>query len=423
MKFILASALVATCYATASPATRNANNDMYMKLNIHCPDPGTIDGTQPPATALCSLNTAADAGDMVAHFLALGCEESNIVNQFLVRVPYARGTATSSTTSNGTCINYIPAATLANGYTFAAVGATMTKSISFQRHATQDLATVVHYSAPGCTGTATLGSIAGGTSSGFLFGEAANQGKWKCGGASTGALAVKGDFGLDIGTVTQTDKLIASASRWTNKKNFAGQLMGPFATNECRSLGAFSNTLIHYPIVMPLEDAPTYAPQSNPATTQQYNGELAIGATERCWNSAVGVNGTVANGAVNVGLKTAAVGSVTIKVTSGTGARRTFPSGDTSGKVTCADGDQVHSITYSMDYTGVANLCVQSKNAAGNDSGSYFLFAPADYTSIGVWMGNPQIPEGTASGTASPASSLHLSAAVAAMIGLIHMMF
>jgi len=396
---------------------------MYMKLNIHCPAQTTIDGSQPPATALCSLNTTVDAGNMVAHFNATACTEANIVNQFLVRVPYARGVTTSSTTTNGTCINYIPAATAANGYTWAALGATATQSISFVRHDTLDLATVVHYTAPGCTGTATVGSLAGGVASGFLFGEAASQGKWKCGGAVSGALAATTDLGLDIGTVTQTDKAIASASRWTNKKNFAGQLMGPFATNKCRTLPAFSGTLVHYPIVMPLEDAPTHAPQSNPATTQQYNGELAIGATERCWNSALGVNGTVVDQAVTVGIKTAAVGSVTIKVTSGTGAQRTFPSGDTSGKVTCANGATVHSVTYTMDYTGVADLCVQSKNAGGADSGSYFLFAPADYTSTGLWMGNPQIPEGAAGGAASPASSLHLSAAVAAMIGLIHMMF
>lgn len=424
MKFILASALIATCYATASPATRNANSDMYMKFNIHCPGQGTIDGTQPPVAAPCVLKSSVDAGNMVAHFLTNACVESNIVHQFLVRVPYGRGTATSSTTTNGTCINFIPGNNTANAYTWSAIGATMTKSLSFVRHDTDDKATLVHYSAPGCTGTATVGSLAGGVSSGFFFNDAAVQGKWKCGGAITGALAAKTDLGLDIGAVTQVDKAMASASRWTNKKNFAGQLIGPFSTNACKALPAFGGTVVHYPVVMPLEDAPTHAPQSNPATTQQYNGELAIGATERCWNSGVNKNGTVAGEAINFGIKTAAVGSFTIKISSGTDAQRVFPPGDTSGAVTCTEGATVHSITYSMDYTGVANLCVQSKNKAGTDSGSYFLFAPADYTSIGGWMGNPQIPASASSpGGSSPASSLHLSAAVAAMIGLIHMMF
>jgi len=422
MKFILASALIATCYATAAPATRDTSTMMYMKLNFHCPAQGAIDGATPDAGSPCVLKANSANGGLMADMVTAGCVESNIQNQFLVVVPYSRGAIANN--RNGNCINFVPGSDTANAFNFGAVGIVAQKSMSFVRHATADTATVILYDAPGCVGASTLGGVAGGTVTGFHFNDAATQGKFLCAGNIDGTRETNTDWGLEIGAVAQTSRAIMSASRWTNKKTFAGQIMGPFATNKCTALPGFGPTVVHYPIVMPLEDAPTNAPQANPATTQQYNGELAISATNRCWNSAAGKTGAVSGEAVTVGVRTANAASFSVKISSGTNSQRVFPASDVTGKVTCTDGDTISDVTYTMDYTGVVNLCVESINAGGSGSGSYFLFAPADYSSIGLWTGNPQIPAGTGSGgAASPASSLHLSAAVAAMIGFMNMLF
>lgn len=385
---------------------------MYIKLNFHCPATDAIGGGTPDSGSACVLEANLTGGTVAATMVSAGCVEANIMSQYLMRVPYYRGPVSNSW--DGACLNMIPGSDTANAYDFS-YGATHTGSFHVERddNDATDLVTVFSHSAPGCVDRGTT------SGTGFLFGEQVQEGKAYCGGVVAGTRG-EADWGINIGAVDVTSRAIFSGIRWS-KKSFAGQIMGPFNNDTCKTFPAFGGTTIHMPIVVPLEDAvidSTHtASPTVPAITKVHNGELAVSSTIRCWNMNSAANGTTAGDAEWVGLKTTGnAGEFEWIFTEGVGAERDV---DANGVTDCKLGATVHKIVFKMDYTGKADLCKESIAANGNGSSSYFLFRPSYHNTLGEWSSSEDIPAAAPGASPSPAFGLHFSAGLAALIAFI----
>jgi len=417
MKFILASAIAAIAYGTTP--TRDlvgTSAAMYVKMNLHCANLNDIDAATPETASLCVVDTNTDGnGNTVTTIASAGHIEATIKAQFLMRANYdiAQGFGNHA----GNCLNYLIGVDGASQADFG-VGAVANSSFYLVRHATDDTVTVWK-GAPGCSGAVAT------TATGFLFGDAATQGKWAVGGDIAG-LSTKNTWGLELGATNMVN--LFTASRWTGKKNFAFQIIGPYADNSCKGLTLAHAATIFYPVVVPLEDAVRNDVVTAPASTTKNQSEFALSTTMRCWNVnslSSAANGTNAGEAEWHGVKTTAnLGEFTWAYSSGALADREV---DTAGTTTCTPGALYYGVTFKMDYSGKMSTnkgaCIQAKDAAGEDvSSKFFRMIPA-IDQVGAWPTSQAIPSTACDAcTGSPASGLHFSAAVAAFIALFNML-
>merc|ERR1712098_908951 len=112
-------------------------------------------------------------------------------------------------------------------------------------------------------------------------------------------MGVGGEYAAAVTTALNMGiEKLTSATRWTSKKNFAFQLVGPYGTAACNSLAQDAAT-INYPFVAALEAAAREPTPTSPwVTTDVYQNEDAISATTKnCWNvNSLSLTGGVATG-------------------------------------------------------------------------------------------------------------------------------
>lgn len=393
--------------------------EMYVKLSMHCASaanevdtPNTV-----PAGAgnLCVLDVNTGLASPSASFTAMqGIHvESKIRAQFLMRANYEQG-AGGHADYAGNCLNYKQAATDPD----FGVGDTATHAITLIRHLTDDTVKV-YYGTAGCTGTIAT------TATGFLFGAAPTQGKFAVGGEYAAAVTSALNMGIERLTSAAADvgKVLMSATRWTSKKNFAFQLVGPYGTAACNSLAQDAAT-INYPFVAALEAAAREPTPTSPwVTTDVYQNEDAISATTKnCWNvNSMSLTGGVATGEgdlFEVSLGSSA-GEFNVLYTTGGSGTRALDTG------ACTAGSTYHKMTYKMTYAGImsstSGTCIQAVNAEGlAQQTKFYKLIPAS-NQIGAWPGSEALPT-TACPPGSPASGLHFTAAVGTLIAIVNML-
>lgn len=425
MKFFFALCAVVAYGETPVRDTVTATPHMYVKQSIHCGAAASWATAIPDASSICIVNPVIPGGTNEATvWTAVKTAimvESTIKAQFLMRANYAMG-GPEVGASAGNCLNLHKGTNTTDNPDFGVGGAdAKDASISLLRHATEDRVDVITYAALDCQGTATN------TTRGYLWGASSTVGKVVMGGIVSGPVTATTNAGLLGLAAGGTHVVYTSATRWTTKKNFAFQIVGPYTDNKCLAL-AVATSNINFPLVAPLEDAahdPSgAAADGNVTTTDAISGEKGITSTvKRCWNinprstdGGVGAN----NDAQLIELSlTTTPGEFKVRYTSGTGAARTAAG-------VCTAGSNVEDITWKMGYDGTmsstAQTCIQSNDANGTPLANKFYQLIPAARQIGAWPSSIALPEIAATCPSSPASSLHLSSALIAFATLIAMM-
>lgn len=416
MRFAIISCFLTMAYG--STPTRNlvtSTPHMYVKLNMHCAvaeDEVDATNTQPAGATLCVLDvtTVDTPSDSLAAMQGIAVE-SKIHSQFLMRANYDVGTGGFHDWA-GNCLNFVRGA----GNPDFGIGGTKTHSIGLIRDATDDTVQV-WVGTVGCNTMAT-------TATGFQFGAASTAGKFAIGGEYANPVTTILNMGIEGLTSSPVDegKVIFTATRWNDKKNFAFQLSGPYGTAACTA-HANGNDTINYPFVAALEDASREASPTSPyVTTDPYQNEAGISSTSKnCWNyNSVSANNGVTNGDLfEVSLGDSAGEFVVVYTTGGSAAR----AADTGA---CTAGSTYHKMTYKMTYAGIMSttggLCVNAMTAGNLPvTGVYYKLNPAS-DQIGAWPSSEPLPSDNTGTTPSPASGLHFTAAVGTLIAIINML-
>lgn len=412
-KLVIGLSLVATSYATS---TRNTNIAAYAKVSIHCAAKFTYDGDSPSqVVSECVVDVAtADDGGTAAVLLTdlqTNFGKTTPINaQFLVTLPYKDMDNIDQIQMAGNCVNYKMG--VHGGATPTEFfGAIPDKSFRLQMNddLSVDLATTVKYAGINCTGTATASAF------GFKWATQATQGKKAIAGDTGATFGLIGNWGLDI-NAAMTASVEATAHRWTNKKNFAGQLVGPYSSNKCRTLDSDGATTVFLPVVVPIEAA-------DAETGEEAFSEPAVSSTKKCRSMRGDLDGSTVNEARWYAFSTSSTadaGELTFSLSHGNAAN--LVGGATLVPTTCAAGATHHEATFVMTWDGTFSNCVQAKDAAGQTVSFYYKLIPSLASTGNAWPSTIPAPStGCPAGT-SPASGLHLSAFMAAGIAFIAMM-
>lgn len=174
---------------------------------------------------------------------------------------------------------------------------------------------------------------------------------------------------------------------------FGSQLQGPFSDTLCVANTANLN---QYPHAIPLEDVNIAGVIQSTTTTGTCN-DWSLAGTANKYTTQI--------------LKSSTAGDIIVRIRSGAGS--------TSA---CASGATVHNVTFSADARGRFANCVQAKDNTTDAvvaAGYYKLIL--DDASAGIWPNIKEFPTTApgAAGTPAPASTMHVSAALAAALALI----
>lgn len=414
LKAVFVSSLVVASYATSNRnVLYTGSTKTYVKMNFHCATTGAYDSNPASPTAEggasdCSINNGTDsdaAGLLASLQLKYGKADhasSPITAVIMVAVMRADGGSEFVDTMNapGTCVNHTPPDTTAAKLSF--FNAT-DQSFKLQYDSGTDIAKFVIYPKPNCSGVGVA------KNSGFKWDETSKNGKRVNGGDTTSGMTAFGHYGVDLNTTAvATDYAEVDALRWINLKHFAGQLVGPYATEKCEGLDPEGAESFSLPIVAPLEVAAG-------ETTEEAFGEPQISTTGKCRNINGNVAGTVAGGAVWYSTElTSTAGEMKVTVSHGTGA---LINNGNSLTPTCTKGTELHAVTYAVTWDGYFQTCVQAKNDSGTPIAKYYRLIPS-VEHIGHWPSTAEAPSDGSTPPASPAA-LHFSTFMAAFVAFI----
>lgn len=245
----------------------------------------------------------------------------------------------------------------------------------------------VSYAGADCT---VVGAV---EASGFVF-DPAETGAHDCSGVTSPA-----DDAGGLIIVASNQAIVAKGTLFLNSRALIGQLSGPFNNTTCTTLNTV--TASSYPIVIPLVSA-TAAPTDF--------SESAISTTGICtsWGTAAATHLMRAK-------TTATPGELVFEIST--------TSAVFTNRTTCVNGSAYMAIKFTADAHGAFTQCVNAVDENNAAIANHFFKFNPDGESIGEWPTWPEAPTAAPTeGTTSPATTLHLSATMAALFGLIAMM-
>jgi hypothetical protein len=347
----------------------------------------------------------------------------NVNRTLLLRIPHANFAETGNTQLwrrdlQGACFSYD---TVGKMHLNSTQSAAFTESAS-----TPGKLSVVHFAKADCEGDGTL------QYSGFTVSMANSNGE-VCGASQTGGLTacgvtLNGNSKMYNHTVPAADGCQAAAAAandgstvetfdsagWNIKATYfkdvraiAMQIQGPFADATCNL--ATSSNFDSFPMVIPLTDLVANVAASN---------EPAISTTGLCYD--YGFEGHANSpapkptGDVNLWqvATTADKGKIEFIYSDGT-------NGDYTDRTTCTAGSTTYAKFYwDVGITGNYTYCTRAVSSSGSDISKWYKVQPFWGTLGDIPNAKDYFLTQTTNGTASPASSLNLSALMTITVAL-----